>query len=44
LSAYAELVDADPSPALVRLSTGANSEQVTVLKRGQSVVCFEPIL
>jgi hypothetical protein len=44
LSAYAEIVDADPSPALVRLSTGANSEHVTVLKRGQSVVCFEPTL
>jgi hypothetical protein len=43
LAAYAELVDADSSPALVRLSTGANSEHVTVLKRGQSVVCFEPM-
>jgi hypothetical protein len=44
LSDYAKIVDADPSPALVRLSTGANSEQVTVLKRGGSVVCFESML
>jgi hypothetical protein len=44
LSAYAEMVGADPWPALVRLSAGANPEQVTVLKRGQSVVCFEPML
>jgi hypothetical protein len=44
LSAYAEIVDADPSPPLVKLSTGANSDHVTVLKRGPSVVCFEPML
>jgi hypothetical protein len=43
LAAYAEIVDADPSPPLVKLSTGANSENVTVLKRGRSVVCFEPL-
>jgi hypothetical protein len=44
LSEYAKIVDADPSPAMVKLSTGANSEHVTALKRGQSVVCFEPMV
>ncbi|GAB2472369.1 hypothetical protein [Xylanimonas ulmi] len=43
LEAFATVVDANPSPALRRLSTGANSEHVTALKRGSSVVCFERV-